>query len=77
MSFSEVEVSRFRSWKDRRAYLKSAHKKRIEREATSRQRLPEGIKGGQRLLIKLCRVKPMMQLKFYKGTLKKITRILY
>jgi hypothetical protein len=42
----EIEITRFRSWKDRRVYMRHAHRKKQE-EATRRQRLPEGTKGGQ------------------------------
>lgn len=42
--FKELEVAKFKTWKERRAYYKQSHKKKLEKELTSRPTLPEGTK---------------------------------
>lgn len=42
--FKELEVAKFKTWKERRAYYKQTQKTRLEKELTSRPTLPEGTK---------------------------------
>eukprot|EP00092_Neocalanus_flemingeri_P008216 GFUD01008858.1.p1 GENE.GFUD01008858.1~~GFUD01008858.1.p1 ORF type:complete len:1253 (+),score=362.81 GFUD01008858.1:122-3880(+) len=42
--FKELEVAKFKTWKERRAYYKQSQKKKLEKELTNRPTLPEGTK---------------------------------
>jgi len=42
--FKELEVAKFKTWKERRAYFKQSHKKKVEKELMNRPTLPEGTK---------------------------------
>ena len=42
--FKELEVTKFKTWKERRAYLKQSNRKKIETELLNRPTLPEGTK---------------------------------
>ena len=42
--FKELEVTKFKTWKERRAYLKQSTRKKIETELLNRPTLPEGTK---------------------------------
>jgi microprocessor complex subunit DGCR8 len=42
--FKELEVAKFKTWKERRAYFKQSQKKKIEKELINRPTLPEGTK---------------------------------